>query len=389
MMYKVPVTIYTPILCGAGVVNQLPAKVKEFGASKPLLLTDEGVVKAGICAKVEKLLKKAGIAYAVNDKVLPDPPDYRVDEIVEFARAEKIDCVIALGGGSTMDTGKCVSMMMTNGGLTAQWFNNLTDPQKPGVPLITIPTTSGTGAEVTAGGVITDTKNSSKGLVAGAGCLPKFTFVDGELCVGVPPRTTAATAFDVLAHCVDGIVSNKTSSVNQAICIEGIRLVLDNLYECYYNGSNVKARQNMHLAANLGGVSITNGGCQGSHAFGHALGAKFHIQHGICVGIFTPPVLEYLADVIPDEILQTAKAFNIDYEPGATIKEIAAKTAKYFVSLQKSVDLPLIKECVPDKEECYKIIPDALKDFQIYNMVKIPDEKDAKWIIDKAYEYCE
>ncbi len=389
MKYTIPCTIYTPILAAQGAIAQLPAKIKEFGSKKVLLLTDVGVVNAGIAGKVEKMLKRAGIAYVLNDQVLPDPPDYRVDEIVAFARENEVDAVVALGGGSTMDTGKCVSMMVANGGDTAQWFNNLKDPQKPGIPLINIPTTSGTGAEVTAGGVITDTKNSAKGLVAGLGCIAKFAIIDGDLCVGVPPRTTAATAFDVLAHAVDGIVSKKTSSLNQAMCNQAIALVLDNLYECYYNGSNAKARHNMHVAANLGGVSITNGGCQGSHAFGHALGATFHIQHGICVGIFTPPVLEWLVPICPDEILLTAKALRVKYEPGDTVAQVASKIAQFFVSLQKSVGLPLIKECVPDKEECYKIIPDALKDFQLFNMPKLPTEEDAKWIIDKAYSYCE
>ena len=387
--YTKPVTMYTPILSGRGTIAQLPDKIKEFSSSKALLLTDVGVVKAGICKKIEKLLKGAGISYVVNDTVLPDPPDYRVDEIVEFARAEGIDSVIALGGGSTMDTGKCVSLMIANGGLTAQWLNNFFAPQKPGIPLICIPTTSGTGAEVSPGGVITDTAHSTKGIVAGAGCVPAFAIVDGELCVGVPPRTTASTAFDVLAHAIDGIVAIGTSGVNQAVCVQAISLFLDNLYECVYNGSNADARHNMHVAANLGGISLANAAGSGSHAFGHALGAMFHIQHGICVGIFTPACLEWYAKIIPDEVLMCANALRIKYRPEDSIEEVAAKTARFLVGLMKSVDLPLIKECVPDKEECYKIIPVAVRDTQAMNLPRMIMEREAKWIIDKAYSYCE
>ena len=379
-----------PQYFGIGISKEAGEKLKQLGCKKALVMYDKGVEAAGVPARVIKHIEAAGVQVVTSNDVEADPSDIVVKRIVEIARRENVDAVVAIGGGSSLDAAKCVKLLLNNEG-TLENFYDLTRPQKTsGVPMIAIPTTSGTGSEASKGGVITDTQRGIKRTIIGFGTMPDMALVDPELVLGVPAKVTAACAFDVLAHAIDAITSNMTNPITQIIAYEAIRLMKGSYRQAVEDGSNIQARSDMHLAANLGGIVLSNAKCSMSHAFAHAMGALYHVPHGVCCAIFTPACLEFVADIRPDEVRKIAGLLDVPFGADEAPAVISRRVSTQIHEMYCTVDVPDIMQFIPDINEAKRtLIPVAKADIMASFCPRKLDDEGANWIIDRTYELAQ
>lgn len=381
-----PFVLPMPVMFGEGTANNVGFYAKNLNCSKVLILCDEGIKKAGIAEKIISAVKAANLDYALNSSVVADPTDVSIDAIADFAKAEKVDGILAVGGGSTIDSAKCVKFLLCHEGKLNQYFGYYPGDDT-GIPLIAVPTTAGTGSEVTIGAVVTDTNTNTKLSVANMFVKTAMAVVDPELTVGCPKRITAACAFDVLSHAIDGCTSNHTSALTQNVIHNAISLFMGSYKEVYVNGSNIKARSDMHLASVIGGIAILNGYVQATHSFAHTLGARYHVVHGAACAMFIGPCLEYVAEIWPEEVKTIAKLLEVDFDGVEDVNTIARLTSSKIHKMAKEVDLPDITEVCPDEVEAAKeLIPTVLNDALRIYCPREMDADGAAWILHRAYE---
>lgn len=327
-----------PQYFGRGCSKEAGEKLKEFGCKKVLVMHGKSVGASGLPNPIIDSVKKAGLEVVVTNEVETDPSDVNIKKIADFAKKEGVDGLIAIGGGSSMDAAKGVKLLLNNEE-SLETFYDVRHPQKNGIPLITIPTTSGSGSEASKGSVVTDTVNGVKRVIIGAGTAPDLSLIDPELTVGMPPKVTAACAFDALAHAIDAITSKSTNPITQAVCYEAIRIMKGSYKQAVEEGTDIDAREQMHLASNLGGYGIATAKCSASHAFAHALGALYHVPHGACCAIFTPPCLEYVAECHPNEVRKIAELLDVEILVDDSLEMIARRVSERIHSMYKEVGL--------------------------------------------------
>ncbi len=350
-----------PILFGRGAVKETGEKLKELGCTKVLVVFDQGVKGAGIADKVIASIHAAGIETVCYDKVLPDPPDWSVDEAGTLGLQEKADGVVGIGGGSSLDTAKGAKLLLSNPPPINQYFGRQGVVKTAGKPLIVIPTTAGTGSECTPGGVITDTKRNVKDVVVGIGCAVSLGIVDPELTIGLPPSITAATGMDALCHAVEAFTSKRSNSFCDVLAKEAITLVGKYLALAYKDGSNIEAREGMLLASSLGGMSLAGPLCHLGHDIGKPLGANFHIPHGIACAACLPQAVEYIAPAVPEKVRFIARALGSNVSENAPPEEIGKLAGDAIKALMKEINLPNLKSYGLTKEQVLSIAPEVMQ----------------------------
>ncbi|MDY5463636.1 iron-containing alcohol dehydrogenase [Hornefia butyriciproducens] len=375
-----------PQFFGRGCSKEAGEKLAAMGCKKVLVMHGKGVEAAGLPAPIVQAIESAGLEVAENNEVESDPSDRIIKKIADFGRAAGVDSVVAIGGGSCMDAAKCVKLLLDNDE-PLEVFYDISHSQKTAIPLITIPTTSGSGSEASKGAVVTDTVNGIKRVIIGAGTTPAMALIDPELTLGVPPKVTAACAFDVLAHAIDAITSKMTCRITQAVSYEAIRLMESSYKQAVEHGDDINAREDMQLASNLGGYGIGNAKCSMSHAFAHALGALYHVPHGVCCAIFTPASLEYVSDTCPEQIRAIAELLHTAYDAEDSTREIARKTGEQIRRMYRSVGIDDITAYIPDEEEAIKrLTPVAEKDIMALFSPRPIDGESCEWVIRRTYE---
>ena len=306
-----------PILFGVGALQELGGQLKMRGLQKPIIITDAGVTAVGATAKVEGVVKEAGLACAVYDGCLSDAPSDSITVAANAIREAKADCIIALGGGSSMDTAKAASLIIND----PKPITEVTGPpHKPDLPIFTIPTTSGTGSEVTIVGVISNSETHKKFGVVITGA--EAAIVDPELTVGVPPSITAATGMDVVAHCVEAITGKQRNPMSDLRGYESLRLVVAHLPAAVADGTDIVARSGMSFASTLAGLSFSDSITTLGHAVAQGLASVFHLHHGLLCGLATPAQLELFAAAVPERVRKVAEIFGADIPYDATNEEI-------------------------------------------------------------------
>lgn len=286
------ITQPTQIHFGQGIINTLAEVINNFGGTKPLVVIDPGLEKAGIDALITATLDKAGIKYTIFNKVDPEPGLKLADLATKTAKQKKCDCVIGAGGGSAMDIAKAVSILLTNGGKAVDYLG-LGKIKKRGVPKIMIPTSAGTGAEVTFTAVFINEETGSKGGMNGDPLYPEAAILDPELTRSLPPNVTASTGLDALAHALEAYTSIQAHPISEMYSLEAIDLILRNIRAAYADGRNMEARSNMLLASLLGGKALAMAGVGLVHAMAYPLGGMFGIPHGLANAVLLPYVTEY------------------------------------------------------------------------------------------------
>ncbi len=280
------------IWAAPGAVAKLGPEARRLGATRALLITDRGLMATGAPERLQGLLTAEGVACSIYGEVQAEPSAESLDQVVALVNETKADLVVGLGGGSAIDVAKAAAVLAANGGTAYDYFG--TDKvKKPGIPVIAIPTTAGTGAEATPNAIFTNTKTQVKEGIVTPYMMPEVAIVDAELTLTVPARVTAATGMDALTHAIESYTSVKATPTTDLYAAEAIRLIGRSIRTAVFRGSDLAARTDMALGSLYAGISICNAGTGAVHSMAYPLGGQFHLPHGIANATLLPYVLPW------------------------------------------------------------------------------------------------
>lgn len=328
----------TKIIFGNNSVKQLGNVVAQLGGSRVFLVADPGLQKAGIVQNITEILTSSKIPFTLSDKVTPEPGLKLADAGFTLAKKNKADCVIGVGGGSALDIAKAVSILLTNGG-KAEDYLGLGKIKLQGVPKIMIPTTAGTGAEVTFTAVFINEKTNSKGGMNGDPLYPDAAILDPVLTLSLPPSVTAATGIDAFTHALEAFVSTQANAISDMYALEAMDLISRNLVIAYANSANLEARSAMLLGSLLGGKALATAGVGLVHAMAYPLGGMFNTAHGLANAVLLPYVVEYNIIGNPEKFTTIAQIMGYDTD-GLPIRNAAELAVEAIHQLNADVGIP-------------------------------------------------
>ena len=368
---------------GAGAVSQLPDLVREAGGRRAFVVTDRGVVLAGVIDAVRHSLEAGGIAMGVFAEVEANPGTASVERgstaLAAFGTHGTV--VVPVGGGSSMDTAKAVSLHVRNEGdvLTLGYH----DPRLlHGLPLVAVPTTAGTGAETNTYGVITDEAAGRKAYVGHPSVLPVASVLDPELTLGLPPEPTAATGIDALTHSLESLLSRNPNPFAEAIALQVIRTASEWLPVAFDDGANLEARSQMLVAAHLAGLGQASGtGVGAVHAIGHALGTRGKLPHGTALATVLPEVLATYTDVRERELALVGVAMSVASPRDNTAEAATAAIAGIQSLLDRLGQRRTLLQLGIDTALEASIVADALDDAAINNSPRLPSASELAGIL--------
>ena len=329
---------------GKGSLSQLPEILNIIGSVKfPLIVTDKQMLKFGYVKKLQEILLKAGIKSSVFDDTIPDPTDTVVLNGIDILKKNKNDAVIGFGGGSPIDTAKAIAVL-------SQYSKNIQDYKPPstfdkkGLPIIAIPTTAGTGSEVTHHSVIIDTKsnNFEKISCRGEGFVPIVSIVDYELTLSKPRRLTIDSAIDTLTHGIEAYVSKKATMFSDRMALDTIRLVQENIYAVDKDPKDSKAREGLMLAATLGGLAFSNASICLVHGMSRPLGSNFKVPHGLSNAMLLPTITEFSIDHAKSRYADCSRVGNFAL-PDDEDDIACEKLIKGLYKINNDFDVPSMK----------------------------------------------
>lgn len=277
---------------GEGCLAELPGQIAALRASTPMIVTDRGIVDAGLIAPVEQTLRAAGLDVAIFDAVVADPPEKIVLQAIEAAKSSGVDIVIGLGGGSSLDTAKVVAALAVDGAQPLSEIYGVGALQRKGLPTILIPTTSGTGSEVTAISILTTGETTKAGIVSPY-LFADVALLDPALTLGLPAAVTAATGMDALTHGIESFINTAYNPIAKALALESIRVIGGALGTAYDTGGDLEARTAMLLGSTMAAMAFTRTRLGNVHAMSHPLGAHFDVPHGVANAILLPYVMAW------------------------------------------------------------------------------------------------
>ncbi|MDW7674690.1 MAG: iron-containing alcohol dehydrogenase [Bacillota bacterium] len=330
----------TRIEYGPDVLAKLPQELAALGITKTLIVTDEGIVKAGLVAKLTDLLDEAQVSYYIFDEVAPNPKDVNVEAGAKAASQFGAKAIIALGGGSPIDCAKAIGALLAHNATSIKLYEGKTAVNKKIPPLFTIPTTSGSGSEVTFSAVITDTINNYKMTVKSPLMAATAAFLDPNLTVTLPSHVTAATGMDALTHAIEAYTAKVAEPISDGLALYAIELINNHLKTAVKDGSNLEARAGMLLGSLLAGLAFSHSDVASVHCMAESLGSLYDAPHGVCNAILLPFVMEYSMEYCQDRYAQVAKAMGAEF---ASEAEGAAKAVALVKQLAADVDLPAFK----------------------------------------------
>ncbi len=334
MSFRVPGLIFA----GMGAIEKLGEEARGLEAKQALLVTDKGVIASGVDQKIKDQLKNENIGVDVFDGVISDPDIACGEACVEMAKRGKYDLIVGLGGGSSMDIASVASVMCTNPG-TIHDFLGINLVKNPGTPAILIPTTAGTGAEVTPNAILTDTEANLKKAVVSPYILPRLAIVDPLLTVSMPDTVTSSSGIDALTHAIECYTSNKANILSDLFAKEAIIMIGRSLRTAVADGTNLEARYDMAIGSFYAGIAIANSGVTAVHALAYPLGGQFHVAHGVANGLLLPYVMEFNAMGSIPRFSEIARLMGEKVEHLTPLEQAhhAAKTVK---SLYKDLKIP-------------------------------------------------
>ncbi len=318
------------LLVGPGATRRLAQALAGFGHRRILIVTDATIVQLGLLKGFTHALAKAGGQFVVFDAVTADAPIPVVEKAIAFYQRRGCDAIVAFGGGSPMDAAKVVAYAVANRKPPRKlvgYFKGLSAP----VPLYAVPTTAGTGSEVTVAAVISDPEAGQKLVVADTRLVPAMAALDPHLMTGLPPAVTAATGMDALTHAVEAFLGQWATDATDRLALAAVGLVYENLRLAYREGKNLEARERMSLAATYAGLAFTRANVGYVHAIAHQLGGKYHTPHGLANAILLPHVLRFLAPAVTPRLAKLAAAAKV----GTAKERPAARARKFLDSVEK------------------------------------------------------
>ena len=379
------------ILSGVGAINELGANIEGKG-TKALIVTDTFMIIFGNVAKVTAALDAHNIEYAVFDGVTGEPSDKMVAAGVEAYKANGCDFLIALGGGSPMDTAKSIGVMVASGAEKISDFMHKTI--NVNVPyLVAIPTTAGTGSEATQFTIINDTENNVKMLLAGPSVLPALAVVDPAFTMTAPPSVTANTGVDALCHAVEAYTSRKAQPLSDTFALSAIKRIHKNLPICYADGKNEQARMQMALGATEAGIAFNNSSVTIVHGMSRPIGALFHVPHGLSNAILLPACMEFAIQENTARFAEIARIMGVADENTADMDAAKAFVAEV-TRFCKELGIPSTEEVLAKggftKDDFFaqldKMATDALDSGSPSNTMKQPSKEDIIAIYKKLFD---
>lgn len=355
------------LFTGPGSSLQLCDHIGQTGVKNLLLVTDAMLVKIGLLNAMQERLKALGIAVTVYDGVLPNPTIEQIETGLRMLKEKQCTAILAVGGGSSIDAAKVIAARAKNPHKIVHMAGLLRVFFKP-LPLYAVPTTAGTGSEVTIAAVVSDPSTTRKFAIMDPKLVPIGACLDGALMTGLPAPITAATGMDALTHAVEAYISNNRTKKTDIESIDAIRLIIKNLPEAVKNGSNIEARQNMALASFKAGVAFTTAGVGYVHAIAHNFGAYYHVPHGLANAIVLPRVLDFSKPNCTDRLATLAEISGLkkgNETPAqladAFIAKVRAMNAEFGIPTQvdklKESDIPAITDKALSEANWFYAVP--------------------------------
>lgn len=325
---------------GPGAREVLPKEIQRLGLHKAFVATDKDLIKFGVAEKVLSVLDRTGIPYEIFSEIKPNPTVSNVKAGVAAFAASGADFILAIGGGSSIDTAKAVGIITNNPSFSdVVSLEGVADTKNKAVPIIALPTTAGTAAEVTINYVITDEKNEKKMVCVDPNDIPAIAIVDAELMYTLPKSLTAATGLDALTHAIEGLITKGAWEMSDMFEIKAIEMITRYLETAVFEPTNAEARNGMAVAQYIAGMAFSNVGLGVVHGMAHPLGAIFDIPHGVANALLLPIVMEFNASAALDKYVQIAKAMNV-YTSGMSREEVAEAAVKAVKDLSVKVGIP-------------------------------------------------
>ena len=380
------------ILSGNNALENIPSELDMLQASRPIIITDEGVVKAGL---IDVLVNAMGgsdvVVGAVYDKVPPDSSNVVVTDAADVYRAKKCDSIIAVGGGSAIDTAKCMNICITEGTNDLLKFQGANILKKPMRPLIVVPTTAGTGSEVTLVAVIKNVEKKVKMLFPSPRLYPDAAVLDARMTQTMPPHITAATGMDAMTHAVEAYTCLQKNPMSDAYAVAAIDLIRQYLLKAVKDGKNAEARLAMANGALMAGTAFSNSMVGMVHGLGHACGGVSHIPHGVAMGIILPHVMEYnmkkVGKLYAELLLPLAGVNDYAKTPARDRgKEAVVRVRSMLKTLHKLCKLPItLEQAGVSRDDLEAIAETAVNDGAIIvNPIEV-SRADALKVLKKAY----
>ncbi|WP_424765569.1 iron-containing alcohol dehydrogenase family protein [Paenibacillus sp. sgz302251] len=375
----------TRIEFGYGKAAGLGKRLRQLRAGSVFLVSDKGVESAGLLTGLTESLQASGIHYDVHTDVEPDPSLDTVNRGAEAFRAKRYDCIVAVGGGSSIDTAKGIRILAANGGSISEYAGIERVPAASTVPLVAVPTTAGTGSEVTMFGVYSDWANNVKVTVTSPHMAPSIALVDAELTMRLPAAMTAASGIDALAHGIEALFSVRARPSSDVLAKEGIAAVSSCLRRAVQNGSDVEARIGMAHGSLLAGMAFNNAFLGLAHAIGSALSGHCHVPHGIAIGLLLPHVVAFNTSACPDKAAIIAGLMSSGEERH---RHDPSEAASAVAKLVREIGLPLcLREVGVPEKKLPEIARDAFKSGMMRFNPRVPTEPDVLELLERLYDF--
>jgi len=373
------------IFQGSDALKQAFTNLNNLG-KKALIVTDEFMIKLGNIDYVEEALKEKNIPYVIFSGVTGEPTDKMVEAGLKVYADEQCDFLVALGGGSPIDTMKAIAAVVGNGGKITDYLGKVIEKETP--MMIAIPTTAGTGSEATQFTIITDTEKDIKMLLKGAVIMPEVAIIDPKFTMTAPPKVTAATGLDALCHASEAYTSKKSQPLSDVFAISAVKRIFKYLPIAFKEGQNVEAREQMSLAALEAGIAFNNASVTIIHGMSRPIGAMFHVAHGVSNAMLIEKCFSFALDGAYDRFGRLGREIGVAAETDSD-KEAAEKFLQACIKLVKFCEIPSLEEYGIPKDDFFKVIDkmseDAVFSGSPANTIKTVTVEDVKQIYHSLY----
>jgi len=370
-----PLTLFlkTAVHYGKGRLSELGSLLRCFNASRVLVVTDRGIIVAGIAEKCTDAIRSEGIHFVLFDGVEPNPSTDSVSKSLAFAKGEAVDAIVAVGGGSCIDAAKATNVLLANGGQVAD-YRGLNQVRRRGLPLVAIPTTAGSGSEMTSYMLISDSKTHQKIVCSDPKIIPDTAILDPTLTLSLPVTMTIETGVDALSNGIESYVSNVSNPYSEPFSLRATEIIAKNILRVYHKPSDLDARGQMLMGSNIGGLAVHLSSIGAAHSMANPLTQHFNIAHGIAVGMVLPCVMLFNAPSQVKKYSQIAFALGVGLEEGEEDQSVSRKGALALRSLLDQLSLPSNLAAMGVKEDLIPAMArEALEQVSInFNPVK-PD----------------
>ncbi len=361
------------VLFGIGASREIGKEAKALGGTKVLIVTDPGVVNSGLVASLRTNLEEAGMKVFLFDRVEPEPSASLVDESAQLAKENGVDVVIGVGGGSSLDIAKGASLLASNPGNVLDYSGMDLIPKR-GLPKILVPTTAGTGSEVTRVFVLIDKRDNMKKVVFSNYSIPELALVDPMLTISMPSKVTADTGMDALVHAIETYVSMNATPFSDLLASRAIELIAKYLPMAFAKGENIEARYHMSLASLLAGMAFASGGLGAVHALAYPLGTEYHLPHGRTNAIMLPHVMEFNSIGNRSRYALIAEMMG-KKEVTSDLKAGVAKAVEAVIQLLDDIQIPYhLKDYGIPKEAIPKLVEGGMRQARLF----VPNPRDLR-----------